>query len=439
MGPLIMILQFVLGILIIVGLHELGHLLAAKYFGMRVEKYYIGFPPRLFRVKFGETEYALGLIPLGGFVKIAGMIDESMDKAQMEKEPQPWEFRAKPAWQRLIVMLGGILLNVLTGVFVFAILIYAQGETFVPGEEVRKHGIVAHELAEEMGLKTGDQIRSVNGQDYQRFEDLIRPEVFLSEKSYYEVHRKDSQFQFYFPTDFADKYAAQVQKGKPFISPRVPYEVGELSGRSPAYEAGLRPGDKLLAIEQQPVNYFDQLQQTLTQHAGDTVKTTLERQQQLVELSLPVSKAGKLGIPIQPLTKTSSERYSLPESFQRGTRRAFTIVWTNAKGLLKIVKGEISAQKSLTGPIGMAKMFGSHWHWQRFWHLIGLLSMVLAFMNILPIPALDGGHALFCLYEMVSGKAPPTKFLTYAQQAGMALLLGLIAFVLFNDILKLWD
>ncbi|MCY4418414.1 MAG: RIP metalloprotease RseP [Cytophagales bacterium] len=439
MGTLIMILQFVTALLTIVSIHEYGHLVAAKYFGMRVEQYSLGFPPRLFGFRYKGTEYTLGLIPLGGFVKIAGMGDEFQNTDGADQAPpKDWEFRAKPAWQRLIVVLGGIILNVISGVLIFSCLTYLKGEEFLPSREIETHGIVAHELAEKVGLRTGDRILSINGRPYQRFEDLLRPDFFLSDGGYYELSRNGSRLQVRLPENFLGDLSEYAEKGESFISPRMPFRVGEIPPSSPVAGTGLEDGDIFQSIEGKEVQYFDQFQEALKTHSGDSIQANVIRDAQPISIRLPVREDGKLGIHVQSTLQFSHQRYSIPGSLYRGAERAFILVWTHAKGLSKLIRGDISPQKSLTGPIGMAKLFGMHWDWSRFWYLVGLLSMVLAFMNILPIPALDGGHALFCCYEVIVGKAPPARFLKYAQQAGMIFLLTLIAFVIFNDLIKIW-
>lgn len=262
MEGLIMTAQLLLGLSILVGLHEAGHLLTAKMFGMRVEKFFIGFPPKITGFKYGETEYALGAVPLGGFVKISGMIDESLDTKQMKSEPQPWEFRAKPAWQRLIVMLGGIMVNVITGIFIFILMVYFLGETYFPLKEVNKHGIYVSKLGEEIGLQTGDKIIAMNGQPIERFEDLRNPKFLLEDQSYYTVLRNNEEIKIAIPSNFLDKLSDKENAGS-FIEPLYPFTVGELQDGMPAKKAGLQTGDKIVAISDKPVQYFQELRNVL--------------------------------------------------------------------------------------------------------------------------------------------------------------------------------
>ncbi len=435
--------QLLLGLSILVGLHEMGHLLAAKLFGMRVEKFSIGFPPKIFGVQWGETEYSIGAIPLGGFVKISGMIDESLDTATLNEEPEPWEFRAKPAWQRLIVMMGGIIVNVITGIIIFVIIVFSFGDTYVSKDEVMKYGIVANELGQEIGLKTGDKILKVNGQDYERFNDITSPDTFLKSNSAYTVERDGKIIEVSIPGNFIEKFSDKEAAGK-FIDFRRPFEVGEVVAGSNAEKAGVKVGDKITLINGQPIAYFDELQSILSENKNDTIDLGVTRAGSALEsnigdpihLKALVSDEGTLGILTKGTWELSHTNYSFAEAVPLGTARAFNVVWVNIMAFGKIFSGEVSASKSLSGPIGIAQIFGGEWDWLRFWNITGLLSMVLAFMNFLPIPALDGGHVMFLLYEMISGRKPSDKFLEGAQKVGMVLLLSLMTFAIFNDIFK---
>lgn len=427
--------QLILGLSILVGLHELGHLLTAKMFGMRVEQYSIGFPPKIVGFHWKGTEYLLGAIPLGGYVKISGMIDESMDKDFLEKEPEPWEFRSKPAWQRLIVMMGGIIVNVITGIIIFIIIAYSKGERYLPAEEA-KYGIVALPLAEEIGLKTGDQIININGESYERFSDVYNPEILLESDSYYTILRDGKEMKIDIPNDFIDVFAERKEEG--FIDPYpiATFKVGNVVPNSPASKSGMKTDDRIVAVNGKEIQYFHQLKQVLNKSKGKEISYTVKRKEGEKKLKATVSEEGTLGF--EPLLDFDfvTKKFGVFESMAKGTEDAFGVVVTNAKGLKKIVTGEASASKSLSGPIGIAQVFGGTWHWGRFWYITGLLSMVLAFMNFLPIPALDGGHVMFLTYEIVSGRKPSDKFLEVSQKVGMILLLGIMVFAIFNDIFK---
>ncbi|MHA6249753.1 RIP metalloprotease RseP [Pontibacter sp. CAU 1760] len=435
MDIIVMVGQLILGLTILVGLHELGHMLAAKWFGMRVEKYAIGFPPKLFGKKFGETEYMLGLIPLGGFVKISGMVDESMDTEALKEEPKPWEFRAKPAWQRLIVMMGGIIVNVVTGIVIFIILTYNYGEQYIPASEV-KHGIVANEIGQEIGFQTGDKVVAVNGKKLERFEDIRSMDALLGQNAYYTVERNGELVDIQVPVDLMDKLADDKSNAF-FVEPRVPFKVGEVVPSTPAAKAGLMAGDNITKVNGQDIAYFHEFQQAMQQNKGKAATLIVNRNDKLIKLKVDVTEDGTIGFHSQPLLQMATRDYSLVESIPIGTEQAFGIITANIKGFGKIFRGEVSASKSVSGPIGIAQIFGDTFNWYKFWTITGMLSMVLAFMNFLPIPALDGGHVVFLTYEMISGRKPSDNFLENAQKVGMVLLFGLMAFAIFNDVFKL--
>jgi regulator of sigma E protease len=445
MEGLIMAAQLILGLSILVGLHELGHLLTAKLFGMRVEQYYIGFPPKIFGFRYGETEYNLGMIPLGGFVKITGMVDESLDTKNLSEEPQPWEFRSKPAWQRLIVMMGGIIVNVITGIVIFIALTYKYGDTYIPRDEVLKNGIVAYDLAEEIGLKTGDKILKVNGEEYAKFSDLTGANVLLADNAYYTVEREGAVVEVPIPVGFLDKFSDKDAAAN-FMSVRLMPEVLRLEKGGNAERAGLQVGDRIVAVDGTEIEFFDEMQASLADKKGQTVSVRVLRSdnpeaeneiRQPVTLQVSVDEEGRIGL-ANKLWNFGRTEYTFAEAIPQGTEEAFNIIWVNAKAIGKIFKGEVSASKSLSGPIGIAQIFGPTWDWVRFWRITGLLSMILAFMNFLPIPALDGGHVAFLTYEIVSGRKPSDKFLEGAQKVGMVLLLTLMTFAIFNDIFKVF-
>ncbi|TXK51554.1 RIP metalloprotease RseP [Pontibacter qinzhouensis] len=435
MDILIMAGQLILGLTILVGLHELGHMLAAKWFGMRVEKYAIGFPPKVLSKKIGETEYMLGLIPLGGFVKISGMVDESLDTETLKQEPQPWEFRAKPAWQRLIVMMGGIIVNVITGIVIYVALTYNYGESYLPASQA-KFGVVANEIGREIGFQTGDKIVAVNGKELEKFEDVYSMDMLLGRDAYYTVDRNGQRIDLKVPADLMDKVADNKERML-FVQPRVPFEVGEVISNSAAAKAGIQKGDVFKKIAGENVTFFNELQEALQKNSGKKVPIEVEREGKIQPLTAQVNEDGTLGFYHKPLLEYATRDYSLGEAIPAGTNQAFGVITANLKGFGKIFRGEVSASKSLSGPIGIAQIFGDTFNWYKFWSIVGMLSMVLAFMNFLPIPALDGGHVAFLTYEIVSGRKPSDNFLENAQKVGMVILLGLMAFAIFNDVFKM--
>lgn len=434
--------QLLLGLSILVGLHELGHLLAAKAFGMRVEQYFIGFPPKVWSIKRGETEYGLGAIPLGGFVKISGMIDESLDTKTMQHEPQPWEFRSKPAWQRLIVMLGGIIINIITAIVIFVVLTYKNGETYLASRDAQ-YGIVAYDLAKGIGLKTGDKIVKINGRSFEDFNDVRSSEVFLGSDSYYTVERKAAdgsvqQVEIDIPNDFFDKLSDKKNAGQ-FMEPIQPFRVGELVPGMPAETSGLQKGDIITAVNGQPTRFYHEFQSVVKANVNKPITLTVQRPNtpQPVTLKTTVTDKGQIGFGAETLLKKTHIDYTFGQALVKGTEQAFGVFYDTIKGFGKIFQGNVSASKAISGPIGIAQnLFGGIWEWTRFWFVTGLLSMSLAFFNLLPIPALDGGHSTLLLYEIVSGRKPSDRFMEGAQRVGMVILLGLMAFAIFNDVFK---
>lgn len=436
MDTLVMVGQLLLGLSILVGLHELGHLLTAKMFGMRVEKFSIGFPPKIVGFKWGETEYSIGAIPLGGFVKISGMVDESMDTEQLASEPQPWEFRAKPAWQRLIVMLGGVAVNIVTGIVIFVFLVYDRGETYFSRDQVIEHGIVAYDIGKQIGFQDGDKVLDINGMPYESLNDLSSGDALLSSGGYYTVERNGEQLKIEIPQGFINSFSNEKSMSN-YIDIRYPFDVFQVAPDGPAAAIDLQEGDKIIAVNDQEINYFDELQAALNAYANQKVELTVQRGDQLLNQSVAVRDDGTIGIAINPLLEPVRKKYTFFESIPKGTERAFAVVILNAKAMGKMFTGEVSV-RNVSGPIGMAKIYGNTWDWVKFWSMTGLISMILAFMNLLPIPALDGGHVVFLLYEMISGRAPSESFLENAQKVGMVLLLALMVFAIGNDILKLF-
>ena len=447
MEGLVMAGQLILALSILISLHEFGHYITAKWFKMRVDKFYLFFDflfpiPTvlnfsLFKKKVGDTEYGIGWFPLGGYVSIAGMIDETQDASKLAAVPEPWEFRGKPAWQRLIVMLGGIIVNLILGVLIFWGLRYASGNNFVTLQEVNKQGIYAGKLAQEVGFKSGDKVLEINGKVPVHFDEI--PQLIMEDEAKYTIQRNGETKEIILPAGFLDKLA-NGKKGE-FIQEGLTFDVKEVSkteGGGGAYRAGLQVGDKFVGINGKSVKFYQEFKSILDENKEKKITALVDRNGIIDTLKMDVSKDGTVGFIINPLLKLTHEDYSIGQSFNAGFVEAFTVIGTNLKGFKKIFKGDVSASNAVSGPIGIAKIFGGTWDWTKFWFLTGLLSMSLAFMNALPIPALDGGHALFLIWEMITGKTPSIKVQEIAQQVGTVILLGLMVFAFGNDIFKIF-
>ncbi len=448
MEGLIMTAQLLLSLSILIAVHEWGHFVTARMFKIRVEKFYLFFDflfPManvlnfsLFKYKKGDTEFGIGWFPLGGYVKIAGMVDESMDKEQMKLPPQPWEFRSKPAWQRLIVMLGGIIVNVIVGIFIFIGMTYFIGDTYISNDYVNANGgVEARALAQKLGLKTGDKILKINGKDIEYFNDVTKLSELLSQNSSYTILRGDQELQIPIPANFLENFGNKDAADN-FLQPRNLPIVAGISTSTVAERAGIKPGDIFVEVQGTPVNYMDELKEVLKNIKSDTIQFKVKREGQLISFKEYFKGKNTIGFyqrwPKEALIEIN---YSFGQSVLLGPGRAFNVITVQLKAFKKIFSGDISLKKSLSGPIGMAKAYGGTWNWENFWHMTGLLSMVLAFMNLLPIPALDGGYVMFLLYEMITGREASEKFFENAIKVGMAILLALMVFVFYNDIAKL--
>lgn len=432
LSTIIMIAQLILGLSLLVFVHELGHFMAAKYFGMRVPKFYIFFDAwgkKIWSKQIGDTEYGIGWLPLGGYVQISGMIDETQDASTLSAEPEPWEFRSKPAWQRFIVMIGGIVMNVITGILIYMMFLSVFQKEYIPLEEVNKHGVYAHPSAEKIGIQTGDKIISIDGKTPTRFKEARGLAMFLGEKVV--VERDGKQLELDIPEDFHRYLQTQV------ISPMYEsVKVADVAPDSHAATAGLQKGDRMMAVDQKEIKRYSDLQDALKAKKGGDVSIQIQRNEEMVNLTSKVDTAGKLGFYPDVSYPYEMGKYNWANSFAYSVKDGYNLIATQVVAIGMLFTGQLPVSESLTSPIGIAAIYGPTWDWGHFWFITGILSFILAFMNILPIPALDGGHMVFLLYEMITGRKLSDEFLEKAQTVGIVLLLGLMIFAFGNDIYK---
>lgn len=432
--------QFILSFSLLVILHELGHFLPARWFGCRVEKFYLFFNPwfSLWKKKKGDTEYGLGWVPFGGYVKIAGMIDESMDKEQMKLPAESWEFRSKPAWQRLIIMVGGVVVNVLLAIVIFIGISYTWGEEQLPMKNLQ-YGVHVDSLGKTLGLEEGDRIVSLDGKPVPFF-GTLESEIVLTEAKTLGVQRGDAVLSLTLPENII-KTLVKEKKFSGLVVPRFPVVVDSVSASATITQGELRKGDTLIGLNENRFFFYRDFDKVKKSYADSMVVLTLLRGTDTVQIKALVSSKGAIGFmqksPLDIFGTVTTE-YSLLQAVPVGFNRCFETLGRYVTGLKQIFTGKVSANDSLGSFISIGNTFPGYWDWERFWTLTAIFSIILAFMNILPIPALDGGHALFTLYEMISGRKPSDKFMEYAQMAGMILLLGLMAYALGLDFWRLF-
>ncbi|KOH47045.1 RIP metalloprotease RseP [Sunxiuqinia dokdonensis] len=434
--------QLILSLSILVVLHEFGHFAFARLFKTRVEKFYLFFDPwfALFKFKRGETEYGVGWLPLGGYVKISGMIDESMDKEAMKLPPQPHEFRAKKAYQRLLIMLGGVMMNFIFAFVIYAGILYAWGTQYLPTENVT-HGIMVYETGEQIGLQNGDQILSVDQQYIENFDKII-PTVILDDAHSIQVLRDGQQVD----VEISDEDLALLIKSRAVIAPRLPFEcsAGKVMPDSPAEQAGLKKGDVFVNIDGQTFNFYDQFTGYIKAKKEQKITMNVLRDGQPQSLNVTVSEDGTIGFypefheSAYAFLEYETINYGFLEAIPAGFDRGINTIKDYLKQFKLIFSPKTKAYESLGGFIAIGNIFPGAWDWAQFWNMTAFLSIILAVMNLLPIPALDGGHVTFLLYEIVSGRKPGDKFLEYAQITGMVILLTLVLYANANDIIKLF-
>ncbi len=437
--------QFILSLSLLIVLHELGHFIPAKIFKTKVEKFYLFFDYKfsIFKKKIGDTVYGIGWIPLGGYVKISGMIDESMDTEQMALPPQPWEFRSKPAWQRLIIMLGGVIVNFVLGIVIYICLMYTYGEKFIPNDSLKDGVWVQDQLGRDLGLQTGDKILAIDGQAIRKFSEL--PLEFINGDNY-TIERNGTVIEKTIPIDFISKLVDRDKNAGSFINIRYPFVIAKISEDSPNIKSNLQPKDIVTAINGISTTYFDQAQGELNKYKGKEINLTIRRGTESLNIPVKITEKGKLGVLRGQLSlkdleklgyyKLAEKSYSFAEAIPAGTVKAWSTVTNYVKQLKKVFNPSTGAYKGLGGFISIGSIFPAEFSWEVFWTITAFLSIMLGVMNLLPIPALDGGHVVFTLWEMITGKKPGDKFLEYAQVAGFLLLITLLLFANGNDIFR---
>jgi len=436
MEVLIKIAQLILSLSILVILHEFGHFAFAKLFKTRVEKFYLFFNPwfSVFKFRFKETEYGLGWLPLGGYVKITGMIDESMDREQMEKPAQPWEFRSKPAWQRLLIMVGGVVVNFILALVIYSLVLFTWGESYLKTEDV-KYGIMCDSLGLEMGLQNGDKILSIDGKYIDNFNKVF-PELILEQAKTIEVERSGVKT----VIDVDSDLYPRILNSKGIFMPRFPFVVAKVADGSVADQAGFQAGDQFMKINGESAFYWDEVKELLEKYRTKEVVATVSRGGSELDLMVAMDSTGKIGVYTQDIAsffEFTDVKYGFLESIPAGINKGVELTHSYLKQLKIMVKPENKAYKQVGSFITIGSQFSPTWDWERFWNWTAFLSIILAVMNLLPIPALDGGHVLFLLYEIITGRKPSEKFLEYAQVVGMLLVLGLVVLAFTNDIIRL--
>ena len=429
----IMVLQFLLGLSLIVGLHEFGHMFFAKLFGMRVEQYSIGFPPKILNFKFKDTEYSLGLIPLGGFVKISGMINESID--DLEGENNSWEFRFKAAWQRFLVIIGGVLFNIITGLVIYILISFYLGNTYIDKNEVNEYGVFPSFMGKKLGFLEGDKITHINGNNFNKFGDIMNLHTLLSSDTYYVINRLENSLLINIPINIMD-YISNSKDIISFVQPLILFEVGVIKKNTGSYFSRLRKGDKIININGMNCLYFQNLLKILKNNLNKNVKIKYVRNNKLYSSFVKIDKHGKIGFRPYLLLFPRNKNYTFAESIYVGSKKVLDIFYFNFTGLFKIITCKVSVSKSLSGPVGIVKVFTVNFDWVNFWSITGFLSIALAFINMLPIPVLDGGHAVFILYEMIFKKKLSNNFLKISNKFGIFILFFLIFYTIINDIYK---
>jgi regulator of sigma E protease len=438
MDVLVKIAQLLVSLSILIVMHELGHYTLARIFKVRVEKFFLFFDAgfSLFKKKIGDTVYGIGWLPLGGYVKISGMIDESMDREQMKQPPQPWEFRSKKAWQRLLIMLGGVLVNFILAIFIYILVFFRWGESYVPNDRL-EYGLMFDSTLVDMGLQNGDHIVALDGDKVEKWKS-IHHDIVVNETQDIQVERNGTLMNIPIPSEMTSR----LLKVEYAMEPRVPVEIAALVEGGGLEQAGAQVGDKFISVNGKQVHFYDEF----INSTGGVPNTSFELQalrgSDTVNMEVTTDGDGKFGFynkSYLDFFEPVVVKYSLFQSVPAGIKRGVDISKSYLKQLKMLFKPETKAYEELGGFIKIGSIFPSTWDWQSFWNMTAFLSIILAIMNILPIPALDGGHVMFLLFEMISGRKPGDKFLEYAQIVGMVILLSLLLYANLNDIIGLFN
>ena len=442
MDIVIKLSQFLMSLSLLIILHELGHFIPAKLFKTRVEKFYLFFDVKyaLLKKKIGETEYGIGWLPLGGYVKISGMIDESMDKEQMALPPQPWEFRSKPAWQRLIIMLGGVTVNFILAFIIYIGMAFVYGDMFVATADLKDGLLIENPVMQKAGFQTGDKILAIDGEQVVKFDNQMNVKIVMAKQVL--IERNGNRQTITMPVDFVDQLS-KIEKVS-LATIRMPFVVGAVSEGSK--NTTLQPKDIVLRLNEEPAKYMDQAKTILEKNKNKLIVAGILRNDQEMQVPVQVNADGKLGVQIGALDlesleklgyyKVSKQEFGFFESFSVGIQKGTDQLVGYGKQLKMIFNPETKAYKQVGGFAAIFNIFPSTWSWEVFWNITALLSIMLGVMNLLPIPALDGGHVIFLLFEIISGKKPSEKFLENAQMVGIFLLISLLLFANGNDIYK---
>jgi regulator of sigma E protease len=440
MDTIVNVSQFLLSLSLLIVLHELGHFLPAKWFKTRVEKFYLFFDfapfKSLWKTKHGETEYGIGWLPLGGYVKIAGMVDESLDTEALKAPPQPWEFRSKPAWQRLIIMVGGVTVNFLLGFFIFAMMLWAYGKAYIPTSELR-YGLAMDTLLLEQGFRNGDNIVRIGNKPFERFDPgSLLEGLVLEDARTVTVIRDGQEVVLDMPEAVAKNLTGQRKPKAQLVAPRFPFVVEQLAPGKPAEGAGIKPGDQIIAFNGEPTPFYDQFKLHADRNRGKEVQLGILRGADTVNIGLTLTPEGQIGVApkVEGYFREERVHYSLVEAFPAGVRMGMDFLNNQLKAFGQMFRGKINVTDNLGSMISIGKMYGTDWDWERFWSLTASLSILLAFMNLLPIPALDGGYVLFLLWEVATGRRVSDRVMEKVVTLGFFLLLALMVFAFGLDL-----